>query len=311
MVGRPVVDLLRAGDDVPGRSGGISLYANEGVAQVHDAGRSDRYVWVLDRLVGGVGDLRQPHRGPDLGAVVLEYVVDSVGRGRAPAAVNFIAIERHRGVGFNVFGVRPLKGFTYVTRGADDDLVASSSFGPLVRALASHNVHGRSPAISGAASRSRLCGCSSWPGRRGVEVCATFTPEYKTQARYARSRCEAPRILARVVHPAAARARWLTGIPSSPRSSTTTYVTTVSDDRRHRSTRFPDRCLIRAFVLSMATSTADGRRALYGISKAGLTIKWLGKLNRCHVPGNAMTVDLVVNTCLLVCSSPATWRFCT
>jgi amino acid transporter len=50
----------------------------------------------------------------------------------------------------------------------------------------------------------------------------------------------------------------------------------------------------------MASSTADAGRALYGISKAGLTIKWLGKLNRFHVPANAMTVDLVVNTCLIL-----------
>ena len=31
-----------------------------------------------------------------------------------------------------------------------------------------------------------------------------------------------------------------------------------------------------------------------------MTIKWLGKLNRFHVPGDAMTVDLVVNTCLIL-----------
>jgi amino acid transporter len=59
-------------------------------------------------------------------------------------------------------------------------------------------------------------------------------------------------------------------------------------------------CLILSFLLSMASSTADAARALYGISKAGLTIKWLGHLNRFHVPGNAMTVDLVVNTCLIL-----------
>jgi amino acid transporter len=59
-------------------------------------------------------------------------------------------------------------------------------------------------------------------------------------------------------------------------------------------------CLIFSFLLSMATSTADAGRALYGISKAGLTIKWLGHINRFHVPGNAMTVDLVVNTCLIL-----------
>ena len=35
-------------------------------------------------------------------------------------------------------------------------------------------------------------------------------------------------------------------------------------------------CLILSFLLSMASSTADAGRALYGISRAGLTIKWLG-----------------------------------
>jgi amino acid transporter len=49
----------------------------------------------------------------------------------------------------------------------------------------------------------------------------------------------------------------------------------------------------------MSSSTADGSRALYGISRAGLTIKGLGKLNRWSVPGNAMTVDLVVNVALV------------
>ena len=50
-----------------------------------------------------------------------------------------------------------------------------------------------------------------------------------------------------------------------------------------------------SFVLSMNTATADGSRALYGISKDGLTIKELGRLNRFGVPGNAMTLDMGIN----------------
>jgi amino acid transporter len=50
----------------------------------------------------------------------------------------------------------------------------------------------------------------------------------------------------------------------------------------------------------MTSSTADAGRALYGISRAGMTIKELGVLNRFHVPARAMTVDLVVNICLVV-----------
>jgi len=44
----------------------------------------------------------------------------------------------------------------------------------------------------------------------------------------------------------------------------------------------------------------DGSRALYGISKDDMTVKWLGRLNRFHVPGHAMLVDAVFNLTLLV-----------
>src|SRR5437016_6913794 len=50
-----------------------------------------------------------------------------------------------------------------------------------------------------------------------------------------------------------------------------------------------------SFVLSMNTATADGSRALYGISKDGLTIRELGRLNRFKVPGNAMSLDMGIN----------------
>jgi amino acid transporter len=53
--------------------------------------------------------------------------------------------------------------------------------------------------------------------------------------------------------------------------------------------------LCASFVLSMNTATADGSRALYGISRDGLTIKELGRLNRFNVPGNAMTLDMGIN----------------
>jgi amino acid transporter len=48
------------------------------------------------------------------------------------------------------------------------------------------------------------------------------------------------------------------------------------------------------------SSTADAGRALYGISKAGMTIKEFGHLNRFHVPARAMTLDLFVNIGLVL-----------
>lgn len=54
-----------------------------------------------------------------------------------------------------------------------------------------------------------------------------------------------------------------------------------------------------ALVLAMNSATADGGRVLYGMARDGLTLKWLKGLNRHHVPGRAMTVDLFVNVFLV------------
>ena len=57
--------------------------------------------------------------------------------------------------------------------------------------------------------------------------------------------------------------------------------------------------LIASLLLSMNTATADGSRALYGIARDKMTVRELHHLNRHHVPGRAMTVDMVVNLFLL------------
>ncbi|MGH2802205.1 MAG: APC family permease [Thermoleophilaceae bacterium] len=58
-------------------------------------------------------------------------------------------------------------------------------------------------------------------------------------------------------------------------------------------------CLIAGLVLSMNTATMDGSRALYGISKDGMTIKELGVLSGNNVPARAMTLDMLLNIFLL------------
>ena len=58
-------------------------------------------------------------------------------------------------------------------------------------------------------------------------------------------------------------------------------------------------CIVGGLVLSMNTATMDGSRALYGISKDGMTISELGVLNRFHVPGRAMTLDALLNIFLI------------
>ena len=57
--------------------------------------------------------------------------------------------------------------------------------------------------------------------------------------------------------------------------------------------------LCAGLLLSMNTATMDGSRALYAMGKEGLTIRWLGKLNKQNVPGRAMAFDMLLNLCLV------------
>ena len=58
--------------------------------------------------------------------------------------------------------------------------------------------------------------------------------------------------------------------------------------------------LLASLILSMNSATADGGRALYGIARDDMTIKWLYHLNRFHVPARGMTVDMFVNVLLIL-----------
>jgi amino acid transporter len=58
-------------------------------------------------------------------------------------------------------------------------------------------------------------------------------------------------------------------------------------------------CLVAGLLLSMNTATMDGSRALFGISKDGMTIKELGVLNGNNVPARAMTLDAILNLFLI------------
>ncbi|MHB1927953.1 MAG: APC family permease [Acidimicrobiales bacterium] len=55
-----------------------------------------------------------------------------------------------------------------------------------------------------------------------------------------------------------------------------------------------------ALFLNMTAATADAGRALYGISRDGMIVKQLFKLNKHGMPGRAMTIDLIVNVSLVL-----------
>ncbi|MET0561225.1 MAG: APC family permease [Gaiellaceae bacterium] len=131
---------------------------------------------------------------------------------------------------------------------------------------------------------------SAW----GVDVCATFAPEYKDTARDTKRALRSAALFSLIVYILLPIGFVGGGTPELV--SAYDYVGAM--DLIVGSTTFTDFfvvCLVAAFIITMNTATADGGRALYGISRAGMTVKELGTLNRWHVPGNAMTVDMVIN----------------
>ena len=145
------------------------------------------------------------------------------------------------------------------------------------------------PACRGAGSSSRSSGSGSCAGRRGASTSAprllpsTRTPLATRSWRSARRRCS------RWSSTSCSRSRFVGGGTAKLVAG---YDYAGAMDKIVGSTRLSDFflvCLCISFIISMNTATADGGRALLGISRDGMTIKWLGKLNRFNVPGNGMT----------------------
>jgi amino acid transporter len=131
---------------------------------------------------------------------------------------------------------------------------------------------------------------SAW----GVDVCATFAPEYKDTARDTKRALRAAALFSLVVYILLP----IGFVGGAGAENVSGYLYVDGMNEIVGSTTFTDFfvvCLVAAFLITMNTATADGGRALYGISRAGMTVKQLGTLNRWHVPGNAMTLDMIVN----------------
>jgi amino acid transporter len=135
----------------------------------------------------------------------------------------------------------------------------------------------------------------------GFECCASFAPEYRDPERDTAKALRAAAVFGVFVYallPIGALGTF--GDQNITLANTLTfYGKTFEILVGHGAANVLVVMLCAGIVLSMNTATMDGSRALYGISQDGMTIKWLGKLNRNNVPGNAMTLDAVLNLLLL------------
>jgi amino acid transporter len=135
----------------------------------------------------------------------------------------------------------------------------------------------------------------------GMECCATFAPEYHDTSRDTAKALRVAAIFGVIVYsllPLGAVGTFGdTNI--TPDNFLGSFYADTFHDILGTGTGLAIILLCAGIVLAMNTATADGSRALYGISQDGMTIRWLGKLNRYHVPANAMTVDALLNIVLL------------
>lgn len=202
---------------------------------------------------------------------------------------------------FNIFGVRPSVRVAYVTGGLlvlDLAILVIGGFvtGHWHSSRMTWSLSSSGPGWKVAVVWLFLMGWSSY----GTEACATFAPEYKdtvrdtTKALHTSSRfslaCYAlvPLALGGLVTQQAALNNPV-GIFSPA------FNGLVGSTLGDVLVAF----LCASLFLSMNTATADGGRALYGIAKDRMSIQQLMHLNRFHVPGRAMTVDLFVNLFLV------------
>ena len=129
---------------------------------------------------------------------------------------------------------------------------------------------------------------SAW----GVDVCATFAPEYKDTVNDTKLALRSAAVFSLLVYTFLPLG--MVGGGGEEAVGAYDYVgvlTTIVGG----ATDFMVVVLIASFIISMNTATADGGRALFGIARDGMTIRQLYALNRFGVPARAMTLDMVVN----------------
>ena len=136
----------------------------------------------------------------------------------------------------------------------------------------------------------------------GIEVVATFAPEYRDTQRDTRMALRTAALFSAVVYVLLPLGLGGT-LGTEAVAADPTFIAFYKDAFDALVGDFLGGvmifCVVAGLVLSMNTATMDGSRALYGIAKDGMTIRQLGTLNKYRVPALAMTVDAILNILLI------------
>jgi amino acid transporter len=285
----------------PEKSGGISLYAHEAwrkyfsfIGPVATFGYWFAWSSVLAIFGLVIGYLVQAEwaTGQTWSASVLGH---DLGFPHVIAAVVIFAVWV-----VNIFGIRPAVWVAYATGALLMVPLAVFMFVPYITGdFHSSNLHwtlgsNGSPWLI-AVVWLYIMGWSSY----GPEVVATFAPEYKDTVRDVSIALRTSAVFSLAVY--ALLPLGITGVAGEQAAidDPIAFYVPAFKDILGGGSNVMVVFLIASLLLSMNAATADGSRALYGISRDGMTIKELFHLNRFHVPARAMTLDLLVNLALV------------
>src|SRR5215207_6650762 len=203
---------------------------------------------------------------------------------------------------FNILGVRPAVWFAYVTGALLCIPAFVLMFLPYVTGdWSSSNIEWQIGANGGLALALVWLYFMCWSSY-GIEVVATFAPEYHDTQRDTRMALRAAALFSALVYILQPLGLGGTlGTEAIAADATLIAFYTQAFDAIVGSFLggVMILCVVAGLVLSMNTATMDGSRALYGISRDGMTIRQLGRLNRFNVPAVAMTVDALLNIILI------------
>ena len=203
---------------------------------------------------------------------------------------------------FNVYGVRPAVWFGYVTGALLLIPAFVLMFLPYVTGdWDSSNMTWDIGANGGLALALVWLYFMCWSSY-GIEVVATFTPEYHDTERDTARALRAAALFSAVVYillPLGVGGTLGTATIAEDATLISFYTQAFDAIVGSGLANVMIACVVGGLILSMNTATMDGSRALYGISQDGMTIRELGVLNKHHVPARAMTVDALLNILLI------------
>ncbi|AIY02005.1 putative amino acid permease [Arthrobacter sp. PAMC 25486] len=134
----------------------------------------------------------------------------------------------------------------------------------------------------------------------GIEVCATFAPEYKDSVKDTTKAIKAAVLFCLGVFFLVPITLGGYAGEAAIQENPATFFVASFGSLVGGASDIMVLCLIASLLLIMTTSVADASRVLFNMGKSGITIRAVGKLNKRGIPIRALNVMLILNIVVLV-----------